>query len=60
MPFARSNRGGAGRDFTRTKNLVVYLRADDESRWKNVEALIDRAQRNGITRFSPRTEPPKR
>jgi len=25
-----------------------------------VEAVIDRCQRNGITRLSPRTEPPKR
>lgn len=48
------------RDFHANRNLVVYLRADENSRWKDVEAVIDRCQRNGITRLSPRTEPPKR
>jgi len=47
-------------DFHANSNLVVYLRADENSRWKDVEAVIDRCQRNGITRLSPRTEPPKR
>ena len=31
-------------------NLVVYIRADENCRWKDVEAVIDRCQRNGITR----------
>jgi biopolymer transport protein ExbD len=48
------------RDFKANPNLVVYLRADENSRWKDVEAVIDRCQSNGITRLSPRTEPPKR
>jgi biopolymer transport protein ExbD len=48
------------RDFNANRNLVVYLRADENSRWKDVEAVIDRCQRHGITRLSPRTEPPKR
>ena len=48
------------RDFRANPNLVVYLRADVNSRWKDVEAVIDRCQRNGITRLSPRTEPSKR
>jgi biopolymer transport protein ExbD len=48
------------RDFHANPSLVVYLRADENSRWKDVEAVIDRCQRNGITRLSPRTEPPKR
>lgn len=48
------------RDFRVNPNLVVYLRADENSRWKDVEAVIDRCQRNGITRLSPRTEPSKR
>jgi biopolymer transport protein ExbD len=47
-------------EFRSNPNLVVYLRADENSRWKDVEAVIDRCQRNGITRLSPRTEPPKR
>ena len=59
-PVARSNRGELVRDFHANPNLVVYLRADENSRWKDVEAVIDRCQRNGITRLSPRTEPPKR
>ena len=48
------------RDFKANTNLVVYLRADENCRWKEVEAVMDRCQRNGIRRFSPRTEPPKR
>jgi biopolymer transport protein ExbD len=48
------------RDYRANPNLVVYLRADENSRWKDVEAVIDRCQRNGINRLSPRTEPPKR
>jgi len=41
-------------------NLVVYIRADETSRWKDVVAVMDRCQKNGITRLSPRLEPPKR
>ena len=48
------------RDFHANPNLVVYLRADETSRWKDVAAVLDLCQRNGITRISPRTEPPKR
>jgi biopolymer transport protein ExbD len=48
------------RDFRANPNLVVYLRADENCRWKDVESVIDRCQRNGITRLSARTEPPKR
>jgi len=48
------------RDFRANRNLVVYLRADENCRWRDVEAVIDRCQRNGITRLSARTEPPKR
>ena len=48
------------RDFHANPNLVVYLRGDENSRWKDVEAVMDRCQRNGITRLSARTEPPKR
>lgn len=38
-------------------NLVVYIRADEMGRNKDLYAVIDRCQRNGITRFSLRTEP---
>jgi biopolymer transport protein ExbD len=40
-------------------NLVVYVRADENSRWKEVIALFDLCQRHGI-KISARTEPPKR
>ncbi|HOX59748.1 MAG TPA: biopolymer transporter ExbD [Candidatus Paceibacterota bacterium] len=48
------------RDFRANPNLVVYLRADENCRWREVEAVMDRCQRNGITRLSARTETPKR
>jgi biopolymer transport protein ExbD len=41
-------------------NLVVYIRADENSRTKDFTAVIDRCQRNGITRYSIRTEPAAR
>jgi len=47
------------RDFAANKNIVVYIRADESSRWKDVAAVMNRCQRNGITRISPRMEPPK-
>jgi len=40
-------------------NLVVYIRADKNGRVENMMAVIERCQRNGITRYSLRTEPPK-
>ncbi len=48
------------RDFKANPNLVVYIRADEMGRNKDLYAVIDRCQRNGITRYSLRTEPPKR
>jgi biopolymer transport protein ExbD len=47
------------RDFHANPNLVVYIRADEMGRNKDLYAVIDRCQRNGITRYSLRTEPPK-
>jgi biopolymer transport protein ExbD len=44
-------------DFHINQNIVVYIRADQECPYKNVADLIDRCQRNGITRYSLRTEP---
>ncbi len=38
-------------------NLVVYIRADENSRTRELAALIDGCQRNGITRYSLRTQP---
>jgi len=39
-------------------NTVVNIRADENGRNKDLYAVIDRCQRNGLTRFSLRTEPP--
>ncbi len=47
-------------DFKYNPNLVVYIRADENGRNKDLYAVIDRCQRNGITRYSLRTEPPRR
>src|SRR5205085_8904517 len=46
-------------DFRFNQNLVVYIRADENSRTKELAALIDGCQRNGITRYSLRTQPVK-
>ena len=41
-------------------NLVVYIRGDKDSRLELTAALIDGCQRNGITRYSLRTQPLER
>lgn len=41
------------------RNLVVYIRADENSPYKNVAAVLDRCTRNGITSISLRTETAK-
>ncbi len=41
-------------------NMVVYIRADENSRTKELAALINGCQRNGITRYSLRTHPLER
>jgi len=47
------------KDHQLNPNLVVYIRADENSRTKDVAALIDGCQKNGITRYSLRTQPPR-
>jgi biopolymer transport protein ExbD len=44
-------------DFRANQNLVVYIRADKDSRYDLVAQLIDGCQKNGITRYSLRTDP---
>ena len=44
-------------DFRANPNIVVYIRADQDDPYKYVSAVIDGCQRNGITRYSLRTEP---
>jgi biopolymer transport protein ExbD len=46
-------------DFRANPDLIVYIRADQDGPYKNVAAVIDGCQRNGITRYSLRTEPAK-
>ena len=47
-------------DFRYNRNLVIYIRADENSRMKDFVALTDACTRNGISRYSIRTEPPGR
>lgn len=44
-------------DYKRNTNLLIYIRADEQVRAKDLYAAIDRCQRNGITKYSLRTEP---
>lgn len=48
------------RDFRLNPNLVVSIRADENGAFKYVANVIDRCQRNGITKFGWATEPEKR
>jgi biopolymer transport protein ExbD len=41
-------------------NLVVYIRADKECRYDLVAQLLDGCQKNGISRYSLRTDPTPR
>jgi biopolymer transport protein ExbD len=47
-------------DFRYNRNLVIYVRADENSRMKDFVALTDACTRSGISRYSIRTEPPLR
>ncbi len=44
-------------DYTADPHLVVYIRTDEMGFNKHTYAVIDACQRNGITRFSLRTDP---
>lgn len=43
--------------FVKNKNMVVYIRADEDGPYKHVAAILQRCERNGITRISLRTDP---
>jgi biopolymer transport protein ExbD len=47
-------------EFRSNTNLIIYIRADENVPYKHVTAIIDTCQRNGISRYSLRTEPEKR
>lgn len=44
-------------EYRRNTNLIVRVRADQESAYKHVAAVFNVCLRNGITRFSLATEP---
>ena len=44
-------------EFRGNANLVVYIRADKDSRYDLVAQVIDGCQKSGITRYSLRTDP---
>jgi len=44
-------------EFKSNPNLIVYIRADENGPYKYVAAVLDGCQRNGITRYSLRTQP---
>jgi biopolymer transport protein ExbD len=44
-------------EFRTNPNLVVYIRADKDSRYDLVAQLLDGCQKNGIKRYSLRTDP---
>lgn len=44
-------------DYRSNPNLVVYIRADKNSRYDLVAQLLDGCQRYGVTRYSLRTDP---
>ena len=44
-------------DFRANPNLIVYVRADGNSYTKQLMALLDGCNRNGITRYSVREQP---
>ena len=46
-------------DFRVNPNLVIYIRADENSKMKDFVALTDACTRNGISRYSIRTQPPE-
>jgi biopolymer transport protein ExbD len=48
------------REFKANPNIIVYVRADEMGRNKELFAVFDRCQRHNISRYSLRTEPPGR
>ena len=44
--------------FQSNPNLVIYIRADENSRMKDFVALTDACTSKGISRYSIRTQPP--
>lgn len=49
--------GQLARDYRANSNLVIYIRADENSRMKDFVALTDACMQQGISRYSIRTHP---
>jgi biopolymer transport protein ExbD len=48
------------RAYRANPNMIVNIRADENGLNKYLYAVIDRCQRNGLTKYSLRTAPPER
>ncbi len=48
------------RAYRTNPDTIVYIRADENGLNKYLYAVIDRCQRNGLTKYSLRTAPPDR
>ena len=46
-------------EFKRNTNIIVYIRADEMVRAKDLYAVIDTCQKKGLGKYSLRTEPVK-
>jgi len=46
-------------DYRYNPNMVIYVRADENSRIKDFVALANSCVENGISRYSLRTQPPE-
>lgn len=46
-------------EFQTNPNLVIYIRADENSKMKDFVALTDACTGRGISRYSIRTQPPQ-
>jgi biopolymer transport protein ExbD len=49
--------GQLAADYRANSNLVIYVRADENSRMKDFVALTDACMQKGISRYSIRTQP---
>jgi biopolymer transport protein ExbD len=49
---------GLAQEFRGNPNLIIYIRADENSRMKDFVALTDACTARGISRYSIRTQPP--
>jgi biopolymer transport protein ExbD len=58
MPF-NNLVNGLAQEFQTNPNLIIYIRADENSRMKDFVALTDACTGKGISRFSIRTQSPK-